>query len=127
MPETANIVVADATPADHTLYPRQAGLGLSTWSSKEAATYDGELRLSVTMSLPSKNRATTRMRQTFTVPVEREVDGVVQVDDTITYITDVVIPKTCSDAEAAKAAALFRNLQDNSLIQSYFASREPVR
>lgn len=126
MPSTANIVIADATPANHTLTPQQAGMALSTWKADEAATYAGNPRLAVSMSPPSKARPTTREKLTFTVPFERTVEGIITVPDSIIYTVDVVVPSACSNAEALKAYAMFKNLMANTLVQSYFAGREPV-
>lgn len=126
MPAIANIIVADATPTNHTLVPQQAAMALSTWMAKEAATYEGNPRLAVTMSPPSKARPTTRVKLTFTVPFERTVDGVVVVPDAYIFIGEAVISSALSDAEALKAFTMSKNLMAHATVQSYLASREPV-
>lgn len=126
MPSTANIVIADAVPANHTLLPQQAGMALSTWKANEAATYAGNMRLATVMSAPSKARPTTRDKLTFAVPFERTIEGIITVPDTIIYAVDAVIPSTCSDAESLKAFTLFKNLFGNAIIQAFFAGREPT-
>lgn len=126
MPAIANIVVADATPANHTFVPQQAAMALSTWMETAAATYEGNARIAVTMSPPSKARATTRERLTLAVPFERTVESVVTVPDTIIFTLDAVIPSACSAAEALKAYTMLKNLVAHSVVQAYIASREPV-
>jgi hypothetical protein len=101
-------------------------MALSSWIGTDASTYDGNLRLALTMSPPGKTRQTTRIRESFAVPFERDVDGVILVQDTVSFFTDVVIPKTVSSAEALKAFTLWKNLQANAFITAYFASREPA-
>lgn len=126
MPATTNIVVADATPTDHTYKPQSASLGLSTWAETSAATYAGNGRIAIAMSLPSAARRTTREKLTLTLPIERTVEGVVGVSDTITYILEAIIPATVSDAEATSAYTQFKNLMSNALVSAYLAHREPV-
>jgi hypothetical protein len=126
MPATANIVIADNVPSNHTLVPQTATMGLSSWIGTAASTFDGNLRLALTMSPPSKSRATTRIKESFVVPFERDVDGVILVQDSISFFTDAVIPKTVSAAEALKAYTLWKNLQANAFIQAYLANREPA-
>lgn len=126
MPAIANIVVADATPTNHTLIPQQAALALSTWMAKEAATYEGNPRAALQMSPPSKVRPTSRVKVTLAIPFERTVDAVVTVPDTITFFVDAVIPSSCSDAEAEKAYVMFKNLMAHATVEAYLADREAV-
>lgn len=126
MPATTNIVIADAVPTNHTLKPLSASLSLSTWAETSAATYEGNARLAIAMSNPTSTRKTTREKLTFTMPVERTVDSVVKVTDTITYILEAIIPAACSETEAIKAQTLFKNLLSNALVIAYLANREPV-
>lgn len=126
MPATSNIVIADAVPTNHTLKPLSASLGLSTWAETSATTYEGNARLAIAMSNPTSTRKTTRLKMTFTMPVERTVDSVVRVADTITYILEAIIPATCSETEAIKAQTMWKNLQSNALVIAYQAQREPV-
>jgi hypothetical protein len=126
MPAINNIVIADAAPANHTLAPQQAAMALSLWQAAEAATYGGNTRLAVTMSPPSKTRATTRIKGTLTVPHERTVEGVVSVPDTSIYTFEAVIPSAVSAAEAADGYALFKNLVAHATVQAYVADRTAV-
>lgn len=126
MPAISNIVVADATPANHTFLPQQAALALSTWAAREAATFEGNPRLAVSMSNPSKVRPTSRIKINFTLPFERTVDGLISVPDTIIYTVEAVVPAACSDAEALKGFTMLKNLVAHTVIQSYLASREPT-
>lgn len=126
MPAITNIVVADATPTNHTYKPQSASLGLSTWAETSAATYAGNGRIAVAMSLPTATRRTTREKLTHTFPIERTTDGVVSVTDTITYILEAIIPATVSEAEATAAYTQFKNLMSNGQIMAYLAQREPV-
>lgn len=126
MPATANIVIADAVPTNHTYKPRSASLALSTWAESSAATYEGNGRLAIVMSQPTASRRTTREKLTLSIPIERTVDSVISVQDTITYILEAIIPATCSDAEANNAYTQFKNLMSNALVLAYLAQREPV-
>lgn len=126
MPAIANIVIADNVPANHTFKPLSASLPLSTWAETTATTYNGNSRLAVSMSNPSSSRKTTRIKAVLSLPIERTVDGIVVVDDTILYTVEAVIPATCSAVEALKAYALFKNLSASTVMQSFFADREPV-
>lgn len=126
MPAIANIVVADATPANHTLIPLSASMASSQWMEKSAATYEGNTRLTLGMSPPTAQRPTTRNSVKFYVPIERTVDDAVVVADTIIFTLDQVVAKTVSDAEALKAFTMFKNLIGHTIVQSYLAGREPV-
>lgn len=126
MPAIANIVIADNVPADHTFKPLSASLPLSTWAETTATTYDGNSRLAVSMSNPSASRKTTRTKAILTFPIERTVDSVVVVDDTILYTVEAVIPASCSAGEALKVYTLFKNLAAHTVMQDFFANREPV-
>lgn len=126
MPSTANIVVADATPTNHTFKPLSASLALSTWAEFDATIYEGNARLSIALSNPTATRKTSRLKQVLSYPFERTVDGIVTVPDTILYTVEAVLPSACSAAEALEAYTVFKNLWANTLVQSYFASREPV-
>lgn len=124
MPQTTNIVIADAIPANHTFIPQQAAMALSTWVAKDGTVYEGNSRLAMVMSPPSKARPTSRIKQNLYVPFERTNDGIVTVPDTIIFNVEAVIPSACSDAEALKAFTMQKNLFANVIIQAYFAGRE---
>lgn len=126
MPAISNIVIADAVPANHTFVPQSASMALSTWMTTAAATYEGNSRIGMVMSPPSKARPTTRERITLAVPFERTVEGVVSVPDTILFTADAVIPSACSAAEALKGYTLFKNLLAHAMVLAYMANREPA-
>jgi hypothetical protein len=126
MPAIANIVVADATPTDHTLVPLSAFMANSQWSERSAAIFEGNARVMLGMSPPTSQRPTTRNVLKLYVPVEQEVDGVTVVTDTILFTLDHVLSKTVSDADALKAYTMFKNLVAHATVQSYMASREPA-
>jgi hypothetical protein len=126
MPAIANIVVADATPTNHTLVPLAASMQSSMWAETTATNYEGNVRLNLGMSPPSSQRPTTRNTLSFHVPMERTVDGVIVVEDVVLFTVSQVVAKTCSAAEALKAYTLFKNLVAHTTVQSYFAGREPV-
>lgn len=126
MPAIDNIVVADATPTNHTLAPITASMAASEWMEDAAVTYDGNARLKMSMSPPTSQRPTTRNKLDFYVPLEREVDGVTVVTDVIIFNLNHVVAKTVSNEEAAKAYALFKNLVANSTVESYLSARKPA-
>lgn len=125
MPAIDNIVVADATPTNHTFAPQQASIALSTWMEDSAATYEGNARVAMTMSPPSKARATTREKITLALPFEREVNGLVTVPDVMLFNLDVVVPSALSAAEALKGYTMFKNLMANATVQALIADRQP--
>lgn len=126
MPAISNIVVADATPTNHTFLPQQASIALSTWMEGAAATYEGNSRVAMTMSPPSKARATTREKISLAVPFERTVNGVVVVPDIMLFNTDVVIPSALSAAESLKGYTMWKNLVAHAVVQALIAAREPA-
>lgn len=126
MPAIANIVVADATPTNHTFKPQSASMALSTWAETSATTFEGNGRIAIAMSPPSSTRKTSRIKLTLHLPVERTVDGVVKVTDTCLYTLEGVIPATCSASEAEQSFTILQNLVASTLAEAYFASREPA-
>lgn len=126
MPAIANIVVADATPTNHTLRPLSASLALSTWAENDGAIYEGNARLAISLSNPTAARKTTRIKAVLSYPFERTVAGVITVPDTILYTIEAVLPSGCSPTETLDGYTVARNVLANALVQSYFASREPV-
>jgi hypothetical protein len=80
----------------------------------------------MTMSPPSKTRATTRERITLTVPFERTNEGVVTVPDTAIYTIDAVIPSALTAAEALLGYTLLKNLVAHATVSAYLAGREPA-
>lgn len=126
MPAIANIVVADATPENHTLIPQTASMANSTWIEASAATYEGNARVTAAMSPPVAQRPTTRSSFKCSFPIEREVDGITAVGDVIIFNVEQVIAKTVSQAEADQVYAMFKNLMASSIVESYFADRLPA-
>lgn len=126
MPAIGVITVADATPTNHSFNPQTASLALSSWAEATATTYEGNGRVAVSMSNPTSTRKTSRVKLTFSLPIERLVDGVTMVTDTIIYSVEAVVPSNCSAAEALKGYTLFKNLVAHTVVQSYCADRVPV-
>jgi hypothetical protein len=98
----------------------------SEWMEDAAATYDGNARVKMAMSPPTSQRPTTRNKLDLYVPLEREVDGVTVVTDVIIFNLNHVIAKTVTNAEAAKAYAMFKNLVAHSTVESYLSARKPA-
>lgn len=126
MPAIANITVADATPANHILEPRRAGVDLAAWATDETVTLDGNIRLAATFSAPSKARKTSKGRIVLTVPVEAVVDGITQVVRTRIYTIEAVVDKDCTNAEANHGFVMARNLLSNQQIIDLLGGRKPV-
>jgi hypothetical protein len=103
-----------------------ASVAKSQWMEKSGTIYEGNARLDLAMSLPSASRPTTRNTAVFYIPLERVVDGVTVVEDTIIFNVSQVIARTVTDAEALKAYTMFKNLMAHATVQSYLAGREPV-
>lgn len=126
MPAIANIVVADATPVNHTFEPQSASLALSTWAEETATTFEGNGRIAVAMSNPTSTRKTSRIKINYAQPIERDVDGVVKVTDTILYTFEAVLPSSCSMDEAELAYTVACNILGSTQIASYLVNRKPV-
>lgn len=119
MPAIGNIVVADATPTNHTFEPMTASMALSTWRASDNTTQDGKSRLTMAMSAASSARRTEKDTISLVVPIEGTVDGVVQVVRTLYSDTKFTIPVDATDADRAKFYALHKNLMAHATVQSY--------
>lgn len=126
MPATGNIVVADATPTNHTFEPLTASLASSTWRASDNSTADGKSRLAMLMSPPSTARRTEKDTISLVVPIEGTVDGVVQVVRILFSDTKFTIPSDATDADRAKLYAMHKNLMAHATVQSYVQDGKPV-
>lgn len=126
MPAIGNIVVADNTPANHTLEPISASVALSSWAQTDASVFDGNKRLAVSMSLPNAARKTFRTKHVLTVPVIEVVDGVDKVVDTMIFTIESVVPQTVSAANALHGYKMLDSYVGGATCQAYIAGRSPV-
>lgn len=125
MSAITNIVIADAVPANHTYLPQSASMALSTWSAA-AAYFEANERIAISMSQPTSQRKTSRVRIVHTVPFARLESGVLVRVDNIIFTTDAVIPSGCTESEALGAYAQHKNLQATTVVQDYLGKRTPV-
>lgn len=126
MPAISNIVVADSVPSNHTYYPRSASMATSIWVETAAPIYEGNGRITASMSPPTSARRTTRSKFVHLIPVYTEVDGIYRVTDTIIFNTEAVMPVGVTPLVAANAYAQHKNLQSSSIVQAYFSSGDPA-
>lgn len=123
MSTIANIVVADATPTNHTFYPIRSGMD-SQWITHEGANALVQSKLQVTTSLASATRATDKFKLNFAFPYPKTVDGVITVRSTPRVITDVIIPDDMTAAERLQFWTMYRNSVAASLIAALMTDRD---
>lgn len=123
MSTIANIVVADATPTNHTFYPIRSGMD-SQWITHEGANALVQSKLQATASLASATRATDKFKLNFALPFPKTVDGVVTVRSTPRAILDVILPDDMTAAERLMFWTMYRNACAATLIAALITDRD---
>lgn len=126
MPAIGDVVVADATPTNHTFEPLAASMALSTWKASDNTTQDGKSRLGISLSPASSARRTEKCTISLVIPVEGSVDGVTQVVRTFYADIKTTTPVDATDADRAKFYAMLKNLAAHATVQSYIRDGKPV-
>jgi hypothetical protein len=126
MPAIGQIVVADATPTNHTFDPISASVGSSQWVTGNALTYAGNETIEVKMARPTATRKTTRVTVLFAKPIEVTNDGITTVTDIARANMEFIIPTGMTTDDAGHFHKEVANLLDASVIQSYIKDRKPA-
>lgn len=117
MSAIANVVIADAVPANKTLYPLSAGIAESVWQERAAVSMAGNRRLSAGVSLSHSKRPTDRVNVLFKCPKEALVDGLTTVVNTGVFEGHLVIPEDWTDTERNNFATEVANLMTNAVVK----------
>jgi anion-transporting ArsA/GET3 family ATPase len=124
MSAIANVVVADATPTNHTLYPLSASIASSKYADQAANIMSGNRTLELKLSLASKTRATDRVTVLFASPKEQEVDGVWGVASIGRATLEYVIPEDWTSTERNHFATEVASLAANAVVKA-LTKRDP--
>jgi hypothetical protein len=124
MAAISNLVVADATPTNHTLYPLSASIASSKYAEQAANIMSGNRTLELKLSLASKTRATDRATVLYAAPKEQEVDGVWGVASTGRFTGEYVIPENWTSAERNHFATEAASIVANAVIKA-LTKRDP--
>jgi len=122
MSDIANVVIADAVPANKTLYPLFSGLA-SSWQERAAVSMAGNRKLSLNVSLSHSKRPTDRVDVLYKAPKEALVDGKTTVVSTGVAEIHYVIPEDWSITERLNFATEVGNLA-GSLVLKQAAQRD---
>jgi len=125
MPAFANIVLADATPANHTFAPVRVEGGVAYHEDRDSTTSAGYKTLTLEMSRATSNRPTNRIRVRLNIPYEYTADGVVLIRSTARHIGDTVLPDDMSTTERGHFAAILESAYAHSVVSGYIASLDP--
>lgn len=126
LPAIGNLVVADATPANKTLYPLSASIGSSRFSARDAATVAGNRSLEYKMSLASSARVTDRITLLYARPYEVTEAGIVIVQSIARAAIEFVVPASLPVTERGHFWAEVKNLVALAATQSYVKDRDPM-
>lgn len=125
MPAIANVVIADATPANKTLYPISASVASSKFMERAANVAAGNRILELKMSLATAQRLTDRATVLYARPYEVQTAGVWGVASTARFAGEFVIPTDMPATERGHFWAEVKNLVALAMIQSYVKDRDP--
>lgn len=125
MPAIASVVLADATPANHTLYPMSASIASSRFMARDGNTAAGNRALEIKLALASKTRATDRVTILYAAPYEVLQDGAYVVDDILRFSGEFVIAQSVPVAFRNHFVTEVKNLMAHALITSYVKDRDP--
>jgi hypothetical protein len=92
MAAISTVVIADAVPANKTLYPLSASMASSTYNERAANTIGGNRSLEVRLSLAHSKRPTDRVTTVYASPKEVQIDGVWTVQSIARSVREDVIP-----------------------------------
>lgn len=125
MPAIANVVVADATPANTTLYPISASVGSSRFLERGGVLAAANRSLELKLALANKTRATDRVTVLFARPYAVLEDGVYVVRDVMRFNGEFVIseniPADVRNHFYSEVASLF----GTTLLRGYVKDRDP--
>lgn len=123
MSTIANLVIADATPTNHTFYPIKSGLD-SQWITHEGANALVQGKLVLGSSLASAARSTDKFKVNYSWPFAKTVDDVVTVRSTPRFLADVIVPDDMTVAERLMFWTMVRNVLAATLVAAHITDRD---
>lgn len=127
MPAAANIVLADATPANHTYEPMEGDSSNFLFLERTlSATSAGAESLRYTFSRASEARPTDRIGIRLDIPYEQTVDGVTTVHSIARFSGTVTLPDTMTAGDREDFMALLVSLFGHATTASYIENLAPV-
>lgn len=125
MPDVSSIIVADATPTNHTFYPMEKTMARSLFRNREAVTAFGQMELILGLSLANAKRLTNRVNVSLNHPFEITVDGNVIVRDIARYSGQYILPSTMLAADRARFSAMVKNTSAHAVILALLNDLDP--
>lgn len=126
MPAATTIVLADATPANHTFSPLSTDGGVALLEDRDSTTSAGFKTLLLTLKKANGARSTNRVNIRLNVPYEQTIDGAVSIRSVARLSADVVIPDDMTGTERDHFAALVKNAFANAIVTGYIADLDPL-
>jgi hypothetical protein len=94
--------------------------GVARWTCKDSNTAAGRPTLQLTFDERKPNRATDRVKLSFSYPQEVLVDGVYVIENTARFTADIVVPSGLTDAERSKFSYLvMRSIASAPIFAAY--------
>lgn len=125
MPAISNVVVADATPTNHTLYPLSASIASSRFNERAANTVAGNRSLEIKLALANATRPTDRVTVLYAAPYEVLLDGAYVVNDIMRFSGEFVLATSIPSGIREDFATEVKNLMAHALLMSYVRDRDP--
>lgn len=128
MPAISNIVLADATPANHTFVPVSSTPDQAVWLDRDGTTAAGSKELVAVYSRANGARKTDRVKIRLNVPYEATSTdtGKTYVAYTARFSCDVVLPDEMSATERGHVAALIKNALADTVLNGYISDLDPA-
>lgn len=125
MPAAANIVLADATPANHTFAPVSVSDGVAVHEDRDSTTSAGWKTLYLKLKRAVSGRATNRVEVRLNVPYEQTIEGVVSIRSTARHVGETILPDDMTASERNHFATLLANAYANAVIKGYAKDLDP--
>jgi hypothetical protein len=128
MPAVSNIVLADATPANHTFVPVSVTPDQAVWLDRDGTTAAGSKELVAQYSRANGARKTDRVKIRLNIPYEATSTdtGKTYVAYTARFSCDIVLPDEMSATERGHVAALIKNALADSVLNGYISDLDPA-
>lgn len=127
MPAAATIVLADATPANHSYEPIEGDSSNFLFLERTLSTTSaGAEALRLTFSRATSGRSTNRVGVRLDIPYEHTVDGVTLVHSTARYQGSFTLPETMTASDREHFMTLVANAYANAVIRGYVEDLIPV-
>jgi hypothetical protein len=126
MPLASTVVIADATPTNHTFSPVQVSTQKALLLDKSTSIPASNKTMVLKFNLANANRATDRIRQELHAPIEQTIDFIVSVRSTPRFLADWVMPADMDDAERENFVAMVVSFIGHAITEAYARSRDPM-